>query len=108
MRNASKLFLVVALFAFSAFQAAPASEGYVVLYNESSLIVALVYASPCDADEWGDDLLPVDILYPGEHALITVTPGCWDFMAITEDGQELDHYGIRVRADDEIDWTITD
>lgn len=108
MRHASKLFLVVALFAFSAFQAAPASEGFITLYNESSLIVALVYASSCDSDDWGDDLLPVDILYPGEEAVITVTSGCWDLMAITEDGQELEHFGVRVRADDELEWVISD
>ena len=97
-----------AAFALTAFTPAHLGSGHITLSNESSVTIALVYASTCDEDSWGDDLLPTDILEPGSEAVITVDPGCWDFKAITDEGQEFEHYGIDVDSDDEIAWTVTD
>ena len=99
-----------ALLALAAFTPAPVADGeaYVDLSNESSTTLAFVYASTCDEDTWGEDLLPVDILEPGSEAVITVSPGCWDFKATTVEGQELEHFGIELEEGDEVAWTVTD
>ncbi len=82
--------------------------GNVTLSNESSTTVAFVYASTCDDADWGDDLLPVDILEPGSEAVITMPAGCWDLKAVTTEGQELEHFGIAIGDGDDLAWTITD
>ncbi len=97
-----------AAFALTAFAPARLGEGHITLSNESSVTIALVHASTCDEDTWGEDLLPTDILEPGSEAVITVTDGCWDFKATTAEGQEFEHFGIDVATGDEIAWTITD
>ena len=97
---------VVALSAFTP-PALRVSAG-VTLSNESSSTIALVYASTCDEDTWGEDLLPVDILEPGAEAEITVDAGCWDFKAITDSGQELEHFGVVLDEDDAVTWVVSD
>ncbi len=97
-----------AAFALTAFTPATLGSGHITLSNESSVTIALVYASTCDEDTWGEDLLPTDILETGSEAVITVDAGCWDFKAITADGQEFEHFGIAVDSGDEIAWTVTD
>ena len=106
MRLASVLALTAAL-GLAAFTPAPRTAS-VVLSNESSTTIAVVYASTCDEDTWGEDLLPADILEPSSSATITVDAGCWDFKAVTTEGQELEHYGITVEDGDEIAWSVTD
>ena len=96
-----------AVLALAAFTPAPRTAS-VVLSNESSTTIAFVYASACDEDTWGDDLLPSDILEPASSATITVSAGCWDFKAVTTEGQEMEHFGITLDDGDEIDWTVTD
>ena len=105
MRSVSVLAFAAA-FALSAF--APVRQASVSLSNESSSTIVFVYASTCDQDEWGEDLLPVDILEPGSGAEITVDAGCWDFKAVTDDGTELEHYGIELEDGDGAEWTVTD
>lgn len=94
-----------AVLALSAFT--PADDPAVVtLSNEST--IAFVYASACDEDTWGDDLLPVDILEPGSAAEITVSAGCWDFKAVVDNGQELEHVGIELADGETASWTVRD
>ena len=104
------LFALGAALTLAAFSPAPPAlrAAHVTLSNESSVTVALVYASACDEDTWGEDLLPTDILEPGSEAVITVSAGCWDFKAITTEGQELEHFGIAVDDGDDLAWTVTD
>lgn len=94
----------------AAFSPAPPAlrTAHVTLTNESSVTIALVYASTCADDDWGDDLLPSDILEPGSEAVITMPAGCWDLKAITAEGQEFEHFGIEVEDGDDIAWTVTD
>ena len=105
------LFLGLAAFALTAF--APATGGAtdgatVELANDSSSTIVFVYASTCDEDTWGEDLLPVDILEPGSGATITMDAGCWDLKAVTDSGQELEHFGVELGDDEEVTWTVTD
>ena len=97
-----------AAFVLTAFTPATLADAHVTLSNESSTTIAFVYASTCDEDTWGDDLLPVDVLETGSEAVITVSAGCWDFKAVTVDGEELEHFGIALDEGDEIAWTVTD
>ena len=97
-----------ALLALMAFVPAPAEAAQILLSNESSTTITFVYASTCDDEEWGEDLLPVDIVEPGAGAIITVSPGCWDLKAITVEGQELEQYSVSLDADESIDWVVTD
>ena len=105
MRLVSTLSLgaVLALTAFT-----PADDATVTLSNGSSSTIVFVYASACDEDTWGEDLLPVDILEPTAAADITVSAGCWDFKAVTDSGQELEHFGIELEEGDEVAWTVSD
>ncbi|HEX8298472.1 MAG TPA: hypothetical protein VF594_04860, partial [Rubricoccaceae bacterium] len=59
-------------------------------------------------DTWGEDLLPVDILEPGSGATITMPAGCWDLKAVTDSGQELEHFGVELEDDSETAWTVSD
>ena len=105
------LFLgLAAAFALTAFT--PGGGGTdgatVLLSNESSSTIVFVYASACDEDTWGEDLLPVDVLEPGSAAEITTSAGCWDFKAVTDGGQELEHFGIELEEGGTADWTVSD
>jgi hypothetical protein len=106
MRLVSALSLAAVL-SLSAFIPAGA-DATVTLSNESSSTIVFVYASVCDEDTWGEDLLPVDILEPTAAADITVSAGCWDFKAVTDSGQELEHFGIELEEGDEVAWTVSD
>ncbi len=106
MRYAPSLALDAGL-ALSAF--APAHiDGTIGLDNESSSTIMFLYASPCEQDTWGDDLLPVDVLEPGASATITMTPGCWDLRAVTDSEESLEHFGVVVEESEHITWTIED
>lgn len=112
-RSTSSMRLLLALGAaltLAAFSPAPPAlrAAHVTLSNESSATIALVYASTCDDGDWGDDLLPTDILEPGSEAVITMQAGCWDLKAITADGQEFEHFGIEFDDGDSLEWTVTD
>ena len=106
MRLVSGLSLVAAL-SLSAFTP-PGADATVTLSNESSSTIVFVYASACDEDTWGEDLLPVDVLEPGSAADITAPAGCWDFKAVTDSGQELEHFGIELEEGGEVAWTVSD
>ena len=83
-------------------------EGTITVTNDSSQSLDEIYSSTCDEDEWGDDLMGVEVLEPGEEVDITVEEGCWDIKAVAEDGQEVDAYSITVEDGDELEWTVDD
>jgi hypothetical protein len=57
--------------------------------NTSSQSISYLYVSPGDDMSWGEDLLDVDVLGPGEQCDITLSPGVWDVKCVASDGQEL-------------------
>ena len=61
------------------------------LENDSLSTITRVYVSPTSSDSWGDDILGVDVLPPGESVDITfdtsVGRTCiYDILVVTEDG----------------------
>ena len=86
----------------------PDGEGTITVTNNSSIALDEIYSSTCDEDEWGDDLMGVEVLEPGEEIDITVEVGCWDIKAVAEDGQEIDDYSITIEDGDELEWTVED
>ena len=84
----------------------PDGEGTITVTNDSDITLDEVYSSTCDDDEWGDDLMGVELLEPGEAVDITVDAGCWDLRAVAEDDQDVDAYSITVEDGDELEWTV--
>lgn len=58
------------------------------------------YASPPSTDDWEEDILGEEVLMPGDTVNITIDDGredCeYDFLAVFEDGTELEHENVSV------------
>lgn len=46
-----------------------------ILVNNASQPLSNLYVSLPEAEDWGDDILGVDVLAPGEMATVTITDG---------------------------------
>lgn len=57
--------------------------------NNSSVSIHYIYVSPGDDMSWGEDVLDVDTLEPGEQCEVRLDPGVWDVKCVSESGQEL-------------------
>ena len=108
-----RLFPALALYAAFGFTVlaptASAQEdgiGVITVMNESDLAVSYLYASSCQEDEWGDDLLGSDVLASGAHLEVPLNSGCWDLKAIAADGQEVETYTVDLADGDVIVWTV--
>lgn len=83
-----KIFFAVVLmiaFGFSSF----AQQQNFTLVNGCDFIITHVYITPTQANEWGEDVLTVDVLAPDEECDISFTgySECgWDIQAYAEDG----------------------
>lgn len=64
-----------------------------VLVNSTGLIIAELYVSPNDEDEWGEDILGKDVLNNGEKAEIVFSRSektcSWDLKIVDEDDDEV-------------------
>jgi hypothetical protein len=97
---------LASVIALAAFAPAPQS-GVVSLLNASDYVVTHVYISDCDTDNWEEDLLGSEVLYPGDELEVELSSGCWDLMALVEGEQILDTYSVGIGNGDYIEWTIT-
>lgn len=57
--------------------------------NNSSVSIYYIYVSPGDDMSWGEDVLDIDVLAPGEQCEVRLDPGVWDIKCVSESGQEL-------------------
>lgn len=64
-----------------------ADERDFTLINNSSVVLARVYVSPADVDDWQEDVLGQDVLNPGDSVNIHFSPN---------DGSDTCLYDIRV------------
>ncbi|HEX8299193.1 MAG TPA: hypothetical protein VF594_08545 [Rubricoccaceae bacterium] len=80
--------------------------GVITVMNESDLTLYYLYASSCQEDAWGDDLLGSDVIAPGDHFEVPLNSGCWDLKAVAEDGQEVETYRVDLSAQDVVVWTV--
>lgn len=83
------------------------SAGQLRIDNRSSLYIYYVYVSPADEMYWGEDMLEVDVLAPGEYAMIALDRGVWDIKVVAEDGQEVIYYDVDFSSDDMV-LTLTE
>ena len=63
------------------------------LENDSLSYITEVYVSPTSSTEWGDDILGVDVLPPGQSVDISFDPTSgrtciYDLLVVTEDGSQ--------------------
>lgn len=107
MRLVSPLVLCAAVaLTASAASAQQDGIGVITVMNESDVTVSYLYASSCQEDEWGDDLLGSDVLASGAHLEVPLNSGCWDLKAIAADGQEVETYTVDLADGDVIVWTV--
>lgn len=75
------------------------------LVNGTDYVIMEFYASPPSSDDWEEDILGVDVLEPDEAVDITIDDwreDCnYDFLAVFEDGTELEHVDVSVCDDEE-------
>lgn len=58
-----------------------------------------IYLSPCDDPSWGSNDLS-GLLYAGCHAFWTVSPGCWDILAVDENEAEYTSFNNTIYIDE--------
>lgn len=85
---------LAAAFTVAALAAPALAEDLVFdLINNSSYALQELYVSPAAADEWGDDVLGVDILAAGEQGTVTIADGettcAYDLRFVTDTGNEV-------------------
>lgn len=92
---------VAALFAGSLlFAAAPALAQDLVfdLHNKSEVVLVEMYVSPTHDQNWGEDILGVEVLGSGETAAVTIADGeatcVYDILFVGDGGEKLTEEGI--------------
>lgn len=87
------------------------------LVNKTGFDIEEVYVSPADDEEWGDDVLGVDILENGkkvevefdgvyEAVLLAFGVDKYDLKVIDEDGDEYEYYDLKLEEIMEITLTL--
>lgn len=76
--------------------------------NRSSEPLFYFYASACSDSGWGPDQLGSSTIPSGTSHPFTVTPGCWDFKAKFQSGEEVERLDVRIAPGTTTDWTIRD
>lgn len=70
------------------------------LLNKTGVEIAALYVSPSQADEWGEDILGVDVLPDGESVHIKFsrkeTAAKWDIRIEDGDGNSLEWEGFNL------------
>lgn len=111
-RRLIKIITPLSLFALMAILAPLASaqgKQDFTLYNRTGLAITEMYVSPASADEWGEDILGVDVLPDGDDTMIHFSPrervASWDIKLIDENGKEHIRYKFNLLNISEI--TVT-
>ena len=82
---------------------ASADQRDFTLVNGSRVTIVHVFVGPSEADDWGDDILGIDVLPPGDDLFIGFTrfdPGkcLYDIRVIGSNGAEGRLYGVNLCA----------
>ena len=107
MRPVSALALCAA-FALTGSTASARQDGIgvIAVMNGSDFTVSNLYASSCQEDAWGDDLLGSDVLASGAHLAVPLNSGRRDLKAISADGQEGETHTVDLADGGVIVWTV--
>jgi hypothetical protein len=101
---AAVLFLIVGISSF-------AQEQNFTLVNGCDFVISYVYISPASSEDWGEDVLTVDVLGSGEECDIYFEgyDDCrWDIKAVADDGSSAIWTGIDLCEYFVITLTMTD
>ncbi|WP_333405148.1 hypothetical protein [Microcoleus sp. MON1_C1] len=70
------------------------------IINKTRTNITQFYTNPTGIDSWGEDILGIDILRPGESALITIRDSqnvcTYDIKAVFDDGEESIKYKVNL------------
>ena len=106
MRNILILQVVGIFFACSAF----AGIQDFILANETGVDIAELYISPVAKANWGEDVLAVDTLPPGDECHIKFsreeTADFWDLMIVDQEGTSLEWPELHLSAISKVTLTI--
>jgi hypothetical protein len=77
-----------------------AEDRRVEIVNDTGVTMTRFYGSHQKTDDWEEDILGDDMLYPGQSVVINFDDGTgyclFDFRAVFEDGDEVVEYGVDV------------
>ena len=105
-----KTLFAVALF-FVVIGSSFAQEQNFTLVNGTDFVISYVYISPASSDQWGDDILTVDVLGSGDQCDIYFeghNECAWDIKAVAADGSSAVWSGIDLCEYYTITLTMTD
>ena len=78
--------------------AAQAQDLWFELWNDTSVTLMELYVSPSDSEYWEEDVLGMDVVFPGEGGEVMIADGLstciYDILGIFEDGDQLEDYGV--------------
>ena len=75
------------------------------LTNITSRPIFFAYFSRCDDPAWGQDRLGDVTVSPGASFRWTdLAPGCYDFLAVTDDGRGSETFEVRLAAGQTYEW----
>lgn len=104
-----KLFIAGAMLASAIATAAYAAPQDFTIHNQTGQAVLTLNVSPSDSNQWGPDILGVDILADGESADVSFDRDeeqCeWDIRVTYEDGDTGDWRGIDLCSTTDVNLT---
>jgi hypothetical protein len=75
------------------------------LTNIANRPIFFAYFSRCDDPAWGEDRLGDATVSPGASFRWTdLAPGCYDFLAVTDDGRGSETFEVRLTAGQTYEW----
>lgn len=84
-------------------------DAFFTLVNNSDYVIAELYASPANTDDWEEDILGQDTLDPGEQLNVTVADGSdqceYDMKVVDEDGEEHILEALDICDDPSVEFT---
>jgi hypothetical protein len=71
----------------------------ITIKNDTDFRVDRIFLSPCEADDWGDDILDEDeVLEPGESVQVEITCGKWDVKLMAVDSSTCEINAVNICA----------
>lgn len=93
-------FLVAVVVLLAGATLAQAGDQDFTLTNDTGLAIHHLFVSPSKSDQWGPDILGVDVLEDGADAEITFAPtakaAVWDLKIVDEEGDAIVWAGLRL------------
>lgn len=87
-----------------------AEDRRVVIFNNTHVVMERLYASNVDRRHWEEDILGVNVLYPGRYITVNIYDGTYhcryDLKAVFADGESVINTNVDVCSAEV--WRISD